>query len=410
MNYPTIYTVSEITRTIKLLIEENIPTLWVEGEVSNFKAHYSGHYYFTLKDQNSQLSAVMWKSRAAALPFKLEDGMLVQALGNIRLYEKSGRYQIDIIRLQPAGAGRLQMEFEELKQKLMAEGLFDASHKKELPPFPHKIGVVTSSTGAAVQDILNILKRRAPHLEIIVRPAKVQGEGAAKDIAEAINEFNQYKDVDLLIVGRGGGSLEDLWAFNEEITARAIFNSDIPIISAVGHEIDFTIADFVSDLRAPTPSAAAELAVPDYVELHSRIANYYDRIFQSITSYIKRCREKINGIQRSYGLRRPEDLLKQYACHLDELSAKLQQNFTNDIRQKQEYLKQLNLRLLNLSPKKVLKRGYSVSYIDGKIITDLKNVKINSMLVTELYKGSISSQVKEIEKGNKHAKEESINI
>lgn len=390
-----IYSISDITRTIKLLIEENIPTIWVEGEVSNFKPHYSGHYYFTLKDSTAQISAIMWKSRTSSITFVPEDGQLVHALGTIRLYEKSGRYQLDIIRMQPAGIGNLQFEFERLKQKLEAEGLFDTEHKKALPQFPLKIGIVTSSTGAAVKDIINVLSRRAPHIQIIVRSAKVQGDGAANDIAEGIYDFNEYGNVDLIIAGRGGGSLEDLWPFNEEVVARAIYNSNLPIISAVGHEIDFTIADFVSDLRAPTPSAAAELATPDSRELRDIVLTYNRRIFGSTQNKIEYLKDRINAILRSYGLRKPADLVRQYSMQIDELSNKLAKNFIDMIIKYQEYTSQLNIRLNNLNPKNVIERGYSITYINNKIVKDLKMVGMESEMRTEILKGEIISIVKQ---------------
>jgi len=402
MSEAKIYSVSEITRMIKLLLEENMPTIWLEGEVSNFKAHYSGHYYFTLKDQNAQISAVVWKSRAAQIPFELEDGMMVHVLGNIRLYERSGRYQIDIVRMQPAGMGILQLEFEKLKTKLLQEGLFDPELKKALPPFPERIGIVTSSTGAALRDIINILQRRAPQAEIIIRPAKVQGSGAAEDIAAGIEELNRYKNVDVIIAGRGGGSLEDLWAFNEEIVARAIFSSKIPVVSAVGHEIDFTIADFVADLRAPTPSAAAELIVPDYIEIRNLIIEYRSRQSRSIYDKIERLREKIIAIPKSYGLKRPEDLVKQYAFRLDELGTNLQKNYQNLLYKCSEQVKNLENRLHNLNPKNVLNRGYSLAYIDGRVVSGVDDIGINDELHTEFSNGSVKSVVRKIlKKGRK---------
>ncbi|MGD9486828.1 MAG: exodeoxyribonuclease VII large subunit [Calditrichaceae bacterium] len=398
MSESNIYSVGEITRTIKLLIEENIPTLWIEGEVSNFKPHYSGHFYFTLKDSVSQISAVMWSSRATKIDFDLEDGMLVQALGNVRLWEKSGRYQFDVLRMQPAGIGQLQMAFERLKQKLQTEGLFDPEHKKTLPPYPHKIGIVTSSTGAAIKDIINVLKRRAPHVEIIVRSAKVQGEGAAEDIAEAVREFNRYKNVDILIVGRGGGSLEDLWPFNEEVVARAIYESEIPVVSAVGHEIDFTISDFVADLRAPTPSAAAELVVPDYHELRNKILEYYHRLYSGMEDRIEYNREKIIFFQKSYGMRRPDDLIRQYMVQIDDINLRISQGVKNLLFRKSEYVNQMSHRLTNLNPKKVLERGYSISYIDGEIIKNAEQVTAGRELETQLFKGRVTSIVSKTKK------------
>lgn len=397
-----IYSVSGITRIIKSLIEENIPAVWVEGEISNFKQHYSGHVYFTLKDSEAQISAVFWKSRVASLDFDPEDGMLVQALGTIRLYEKSGRYQLDIIRMQPAGVGQLQLAFEKLKQKLDAEGLFDPSHKKSIPSFPEKIGIVTSETGAAIKDITNIIHRRAPHVQLIVRNTKVQGTGAAEDIATALKEFNKQSEVDLIIVGRGGGSYEDLWAFNEEIVTRAIYGSNIPIISAVGHEIDFTISDFVSDLRAPTPSAAAELAVPDARELKENILYLKKRLNDIIISKIEISRERINYIKNSYAFNRPQDILKQYALQVDDLNNKLVKSISNLIIRYREYCNQLKLRLNNLNPIKVLERGYSISYIDSKIIENIDQVNLQSEMRTEIASGTILSTINR-KKGKQNA-------
>ena len=398
-----IFSVSHITRIIKSLLEENIPAIWVEGEISNFKPHYSGHLYFTLKDPDAQISAVVWKSRTSNLTFDPEDGMLVQAYGMIRLYEKSGRYQLDIIRMQPAGIGKLQLAFEQLKQKLDAEGLFDPSIKKGIPFFPEKIGIVTSATGAAIKDITNVIRRRAPHVQLIVRNAKVQGTGAAEDIANGIREFNQYGDVDLLIVGRGGGSYEDLWAFNEEVVARAIHESAVPVISAVGHEIDFTISDFVADLRAPTPSAAAELAVPDSRELRENIILIQNRITQLFLKKIEFARERIRNIQTSYGYKKPINDIRQYAMQVDELSLKLEQSVSRKIFQNKEYCNQIKIRLRNLDPIKVLERGYSISYIEGRLIKDIKKVNIESEMQTEIASGMILSTVKQ-KKGKKNVK------
>ena len=398
-----IFSVSHITRIIKSLLEENIPAIWVEGEISNFKPHYSGHLYFTLKDPDAQISAVVWKSRTSNLTFDPEDGMLVQAYGMIRLYEKSGRYQLDIIRMQPAGIGKLQLAFEQLKQKLDAEGLFDPSIKKGIPFFPEKIGIVTSATGAAIKDMTNVIRRRAPHVQLIVRNAKVQGTGAAEDIANGIREFNQYGDVDLLIVGRGGGSYEDLWAFNEEVVARAIHESAVPVISAVGHEIDFTISDFVADLRAPTPSAAAELAVPDSRELRENIILIQNRITQLFLKKIEFARERIRNIQTSYGYKKPINDIRQYAMQVDELSLKLEQSVSRKIFQNKEYCNQIKIRLRNLDPIKVLERGYSISYIEGRLIKDIKKVNIESEMQTEIASGMILSTVKQ-KKGKKNVK------
>ncbi|MCK5525880.1 MAG: exodeoxyribonuclease VII large subunit, partial [Candidatus Latescibacteria bacterium] len=260
------YSVSDITRAIKGLLDEGLMPLWVEGEVSNYVHHTSGHRYFTLKDETSQLRCVMWKWQGQ-LRFRPEDGMKVRAYGRISVYERGGQYQLVVSELHPAGVGELQLAFEQLKERLAKEGLFDESRKRSLPRFPQRIGVVTSPTGAAIRDIAHGIGRRFPSAQVVLWPARVQGEGAAAQIAEGIEKLNAYGEVDVLIVGRGGGSLEDLWAFNEEEVARAIYASGIPVVSAVGHEIDFVIADFVADRRAPTPSAAAEMVVRDGAEL-----------------------------------------------------------------------------------------------------------------------------------------------
>ncbi len=403
MSFDAIYSVSEITHSIKLLLEENIAPLWIEGEVSNFKAHYSGHFYFTLKDSGAQISAVMWRSRASQVRFQLEDGMKIQAFGSIRLYEKSGRYQIDIMRMQPAGIGNLQLAFEQLKEKLKGEGLFDPENKKPLPAFPSRIGIVTSSTGAAIRDMLNVLKRRAPHVEIIIKPAKVQGEGAAEEIAAAIDAFNRWGQVDLLIVGRGGGSLEDLWAFNEEVTARAVFNSKIPIISAVGHEIDFSITDFTADLRAATPSAAAELAVPDFAEIRGQILYHKERLSRNLHNYISRLKTAVESLANSYGLRRIEDRLQQLALQVDELDAKLAQACLFQLNQRSNIITQLEQRLNGLNPRQVLKRGYSITYKNGIVVKEAASLADGDAIVTEVSDGRFNSNVTKINKETENA-------
>ena len=290
MQTDQVYTVSSLTRHIKELLETAFPPLWVIGEISNFKPHYSGHLYFTLKDSDSQISCVMWRSRAETTSVTLLDGLKVRIFGNIRVYERGGRYQLDAYKIEEAGVGDLQARFEELKKMLFEEGLFDEKFKKPIPPYPTRVGVITSTTGAAVRDILSVFRRRSPSIEIILRGVKVQGNGAAEEIARAIRLLNSYGNIDLLIVGRGGGSLEDLWAFNEEIVARAIFDSKIPVISAVGHEIDFTIADMVSDYRAPTPSAAAELGAPADSEIIDYIETTNRRLLRAVTDKIKQYR------------------------------------------------------------------------------------------------------------------------
>lgn len=389
-------TVSELTQEIKLLLETSIPPVWVEGEISNFKHHYSGHMYFSLKDEGAQIPCVMWRSRNANLGFEPQDGMNVLALGQITLYEKRGAYQLDIVQMKPAGIGALQLAFEQMKQRLEAEGLFDPEHKQAIPRFPETIGIVTSSTGAAIRDLISILQRRYPPAEIILRPAKVQGDGAAEDVAAAIEEFNEFGEVDVLIIGRGGGSIEDLWAFNEEIVARAIFNSKIPVISAVGHEIDFCISDFVADLRAPTPSAAAELAVPDATELISHTTMLMVRAQNRIQEKLKSYQEKLKGIVQSYGFRRPVDLLKQYNQRLDEIERSMSRAIQHQLKLKKQELTTLQKGLDSLNPKSILARGYSICYKadSQEIIKDANTLNPNENIDILFHIGKARSEIK----------------
>jgi exodeoxyribonuclease VII large subunit len=286
-----ILTVSELTYEIKkhIELEPRFQDVWLQGEISNYKVHTSGHVYFTLKDENASIKAALWKSRADIYlkNFRFKDGDKVLVHGKVEVYEPSGEYKIIVDFIEPLGIGELQMKFEMLKQKLAAEGLFDRKYKKPIPEYPSRIGIVTSPTGAAIRDMINIISRRFPAVEIILYPVRVQGEGAAEEIAQAIYDFNRYGGVDVIIVGRGGGSVEDLWAFNEEIVARAIFASRIPIISAVGHEIDYSISDFVADLRAPTPSAAAELVVKNRDDVLENVRNIWFTIHQLVMDKIK---------------------------------------------------------------------------------------------------------------------------
>lgn len=355
-----IYTVGDLTRAIKALLEDGFPTLWLEGEISDYTIHRSGHHYFTLKDPDSVLSCVMWRGRSGALNFKPQPGMKVLAQGRVTVYEKGGRYQFEVWKMQLSGEGELMLAFERLKAELAAEGLFSAEHKKEIPYFPSRIGLVTSSTGAAIRDLVSVIRRRSPSVELILIPVRVQGAGAAEEIAAAIEAFNRYAEVDLLIVGRGGGSLEDLWPFNEEMVARAIFASEIPLISAVGHEIDFTISDMVADLRAPTPSAAAELAVPDSAELLNRIGDYKSRMENAVVSRIDGCRQRLVWARRSRGLNRPVDILRQYAQQVDDLRRRLETAAAIYIDRRHSVLDRIATSLRALDPQKVLKRGYSI--------------------------------------------------
>jgi len=388
-----IYKVVELTREIKELLEMSFPMLWVEGEISNFKQHSSGHLYFTLKDEYSQLNCAMWRFRANGLLFQPQDGMKVIVNGELQVYEKGGYYQLIVHQIQPAGIGALQMAFEQLKQKLHAEGLFDEQFKKPLPKFPERIGVVTSPTGAAIRDIVSVISRRFPGVQIILYPVRVQGEGSAIEIATAIREFNEYGDVDVIIVGRGGGSLEDLWAFNEEIVARAIFDSQIPIISAVGHEIDFSISDFVADKRAPTPSAAAEMVVRDRTELLGVIDYYYEKLVNLMKREIQNYREKLFNIQRSYAFRKPEDVIYQKMQRVDEIQRNLIVNFSHTLELRSQTLFRLEQQLKALNPTAILKRGYSICYKDGQIVKDVKQLNVLDMVQVRLAKGQFLSQV-----------------
>ncbi|GAB4365307.1 MAG: exodeoxyribonuclease VII large subunit [Calditrichia bacterium] len=394
-----IYTVSELTREIKETLETNFPRLWVEGEVSNFKRHSSGHLYFTLKDENAQIKATMWRFRAETLLFRLEDGMHILVEGDLQVYEKGGYYQLIVQSIQPAGVGALQLAFEQLKKKLFAEGLFDEAHKKKIPQYPERIGVVTSPTGAAIRDIISVIHRRAPHVQLIIYPVRVQGEGAAEEIAQAIVDFNVYDQVDLLIVGRGGGSLEDLWPFNEEIVARSIYNSTIPIVSAVGHEVDFSISDFVADLRAPTPSAAAELVVRDREELRGILAYYREKLYNSTIQNIKKNWETVRSFRKSYAFRRPEDIVYQKMQRLDELGRKMQVAVFHRLKLSEEKIRNLQNQIKALSPTEVLKRGYSICYKDHVVVKDVKQIKTLDIVQVKLARGQFVSQVQLIGEG-----------
>jgi len=390
-----IYTVSELTREIKVLLETTIPVIWVEGEVSNFKLHPSGHMYFSLKDEQAQIAAVMWRGRNMGLRFMPEDGMKVLVQGRVTVYEKRGTYQLDVLRLQPAGVGELQLAFEQLKNRLREEGLFAPEHKKPLPRFPERVGIVTSAAGAALQDILNISRRRLPSIELILRPVLVQGEGAAEDIARAIAEFNEYGQVDVIIVGRGGGSLEDLWAFNEEVVARAIYASRIPVVSAVGHEVDFTIADFVADLRAPTPSAAAELVVPDRQQLAQTLRAQVLRAYQAVTAQLARGRERLNAVRSSYGFRRPEDIVHQQQQRLDDLTRMLAGAVSHLLALSTQRHQGLTMRLESLGPNAVLARGYAICFKleTGEVVRASEQTAAGEAVGVQLARGRIDAQV-----------------
>ena len=394
-NEKTVLTVTDITRQIKQSLETRFPRVWIQGEISNFKQHTSGHLYFTLKDEGAQISGVIWRSRAAGLAIVPEDGMKVIARGAVTVYPPRGNYQIDCDQIQPVGVGELQLAFERLKKKLEAEGLFDPDHKKLIPEFPERIGIVTSETGAALQDIRSVLSRRFPSVEVILAPVKVQGAGAAEEIAEAIIEMNRYGHIDVMIVGRGGGSLEDLWAFNEEVVAHAIYDSRIPVVSAVGHEIDFSIADFVADLRAPTPSAAAEIVVRDRSELIEVLRNMWYTMQRSVEDTVSSLRDTVDSLIGSYAFNRPRDLLRESSQRVDELERSLVIATSHVMTLAGRQRAALDQRLEALSPKGVLRRGYAIVRKKGEVVTSAGTLKEGDVASIQFHDGDVTTRVEQ---------------
>ncbi len=395
---PTVYSVSQLNSYVKGVLDrdENLTHIFVTGEISNFKAHYSGHLYMTVKDESASIKAVMFAGNASKLRFKPENGMKILAFGTVSLFPRDGSFQLYINDMQPDGVGALNIAFEQLKKKLEAEGLFRQEHKKPLPKFPQRIGVVTSSTGAAVQDVFNVLKRRYPVAQVVLRPCQVQGDGAADDIAKAIFEFNKLKGADVLIVGRGGGSIEDLWAFNEEIVARAVFASEIPVISAVGHETDYTICDFVADLRAPTPSAAAECAVPDIFELKANLVSINQRIFSLARNRVNMERAKIGLIEKKLTLRDPVTNINEQRKDLVYLTEKLTALTNSALDNNKLKISALAGKLDALSPLNVISRGYALVEKDNKPITRVGDLKKDDVISVKLSDGTIKANVKDI--------------
>ncbi len=394
-----IYSVVELNRAARMTLERGIGEVWVEGEISRLTKHASGHWYFTLKDEAAAVSCAMFKQNNATVLFHPKDGIKVRILGQASLYEARGSYQLIANKMEDAGKGNLQEQFEKLKVKLAAEGLFDETRKKALPMLPRKIGIVTSPTGAAVRDIINVLTRRFPNLEILLAPVTVQGATASKSISAAIAYLNKTGQasclpIDLLIVGRGGGSIEDLWAFNEEVVARAIAASEIPIISAVGHEIDFTIADFVADLRAPTPSAAAELAVPVQNELDERITRLAARLGGSLQNRALVLRERIPGL-RQIMIQTLHFAVQQRQQRIDEASLRLSHQLQRSVEKRKQDLRRLHAQLQAYSPLGVLDRGYSLTETAaGSVVRDATNLKAGDLLKTRFTKGYVTSEVK----------------
>ena len=410
-------TISDLNRYIKAKfdMDTHLNHVYLKGEISNFKHHTRGHFYFTLKDENSRIAAVMFASSAKNVAFEPEDGMKVLVSGRIALYEATGSYQIYVETMELDGIGNLYLEFERLKKELAKEGLFDREHKKALPKFPKKIGIITAPTGAAIRDILSTIKRRYPICETILFPALVQGTGAKESIVKQLNKAQEY-DLDVIICGRGGGSIEDLWAFNEEIVARAIYNSKIPVISAVGHEIDFTIADYVADLRAPTPTGAAEMAVPNLVDLKSLIEQYKIRGNEAVTNIIKKNRIKLESLQNSFVLKNPLSLYEIKEQKLDSYIDYLNQYMTNKLNHaKLMYEKVINNKILIspqsmfdkkkhqyelllktievLNPMKLLSSGYSIVKSNGKVIKNSHDVNLEDVVDIELSEGKLKCSV-----------------
>ena len=396
---PTVYSVNELNSYVKRILDndENLKHIFVTGEISNYKAHYSGHLYMTIKDESASVKAVMFAGNASRLRFRPENGMKVLIFGTVSLFPRDGSYQLYISDMQPDGMGALSVAFEQLKKKLATEGLFSDSYKKPIPKFPTRIGVITSETGAAVQDIFNVLSRRFPSAEVVLRPTQVQGDGAAQDIAKAIYVFNEYNAADVLIVGRGGGSIEDLWAFNEEVVARAVFASEIPVISAVGHETDYTICDFVADLRAPTPSAAAELAVPDRLELKSELISYKQHILNLTKNKLDKERSKLLAIEKSGALRDPVTKLNENRRELLYLSERITNLTVSAVDGNKMKYAALAGKLNALSPLGVISRGYALAERHGKVVTKVKDISVNDEISVRLSDGTLKAKVIGIE-------------
>jgi exodeoxyribonuclease VII large subunit len=384
-----IYSVSEINREIKILLETSFDYITVVGEISNFKAYQSGHWYFSLKDENSQISCVMWRGLNSYVFFTPQDGMKIIVTGRINVYEPRGSYQIEVSSMKPLGVGELQIAFEALKRKLAAEGLFDERFKKPIPKIPSRIGIVTSKDGAALRDVLAVIRRRFPVVEVVLAHTSVQGEGAANEISNALDLMNEYGEVDVIILCRGGGSLEDLWAFNEEVTARAIFRSKIPVVTGIGHEVDFTIADFVADLRAATPTAAAELVTPRLEQLVELLNEYDEALYKLIKDFLRRKKENLYGQLRSYSFVLPESLLNNNQQKFDFTFFRFNQSIQNFLNDKKQILKKLE-NTINLSdPKLTLSKGFAIVRQNDKIISRKSLFVQNYSTEIEFYDGKV---------------------
>lgn len=395
-------TVSEITTRIKDVIETTFGTVWVVGEVSNAKVHTSGHVYFTLKDEFAQIRCVMFRSNAEEVGFTPEDGMKVYARGQLTVYDRHGTYQIIVRTMVDAGKGDLQIAFNELKRRLEKEGLFDPERKKPLPRFPQRIGIVTSPTGAAIRDIIRTATRIYPAVELVLYPVRVQGEGAREEIAGAVRDFNTYGGIDVMIVGRGGGSIEDLWAFNEEMVARAISDSRIPVVSAVGHETDFTISDFVADLRVPTPTAAPTVILADYVEARTELGLLVRHATRAVTAMIEGHKRFIESLRTRYGLRRISDRLVSQMRDIGEALARVERLMTRRVDAEMARLAALGGRIEALSPLSTLRRGYSVVQRErtGEVISKYKQIETGEKLRLVFSAGGAVCRVENVEEVN----------
>lgn len=401
MNKQTV-SVYELTLHLKEIIENDfeLSRVNVRGEISNFKYHSSGHMYFTLKDENAKIKCIMFRGYNAFLKFMPEDGMNVIAEGNISVYEKDGQYQLYCSRMEPDGIGGLYLAYEQLKERLKKEGLFDKERKRPIPLYPRRIGVATSPTGAVIRDIINVASKRFYKSNILLYPSKVQGEGAALSLVEAINYFNKIEDVDVIIIGRGGGSIEELWAFNEEILARAISQSRIPVISAVGHETDFTIADFVADARASTPTHAAEIAVPSYEDLVYKVESIKGNITSKFKNKISLKSYHVKDMVENIKRNSPKNRIVQYLQYVDSVQSKMNLITQNSISAIENRFSVLMGKLDTLSPVKTLNRGYSILISEEKVISSVKLLREEDRIKVYMQDGSLDCKVVEISEGS----------
>lgn len=391
---PQVFTVSELNQQVRELLETGFPPVWISGEISNLRKHTSGHFYFSLKDQTAQVRCCMFRGRNRFINFNLQDGQHVVVQAKISLYEERGEYQLVVEQIEEAGEGALRRAFEQLKQKLAAEGLFEPQRKKEIPAFPKTIGVITSPTGAAIRDILQVLKRRFSYGAVIIYPAQVQGTDAARQVANAIILANKRQECDVLIIARGGGSLEDLWPFNEENVARAIYASEIPTVSGVGHEIDFTICDFVVDQRAPTPSAAAELVTPDLSALQHKLMQFNSRLKHFALIEIKNLNKHLLNLSKR--LQHPSRKLQDYAQRLDFFEQRLQTAMQHQLLKSQQQFANVTRALDTVSPLNTLQRGYAIVTKQEKILRDITEVRIGEEIQAQIANGKLSCLVQKI--------------